>query len=55
MTQYDETLDVPIAFPPIKLENVLGEVLSKNGLIQLRIAETEKYAHDCELYYRIQL
>ncbi|HWQ48677.1 MAG TPA: 2,3-bisphosphoglycerate-independent phosphoglycerate mutase, partial [Methanosarcina sp.] len=45
MTQYDETLDVPIAFPPIKLENVLGEVLSKNGLIQLRIAETEKYAH----------
>lgn len=41
MTQYDETLDVPIAFPPIKLENVLGEVLSKHGLIQLRIAETE--------------
>ncbi len=45
MTQYDETLNVPIAFPPIKLENVLGEVLSKHGLIQLRIAETEKYAH----------
>lgn len=45
MTQYDETLDVPIAFPPIKLKNVLGEVLSKRGLIQLRIAETEKYAH----------
>ncbi|WP_292388489.1 2,3-bisphosphoglycerate-independent phosphoglycerate mutase [Methanosarcina sp. UBA5] len=45
MTQYDETLDLPIAFPPIKLENVLGEVLSKNRLIQLRIAETEKYAH----------
>ncbi|PAV13491.1 2,3-bisphosphoglycerate-independent phosphoglycerate mutase [Methanosarcina spelaei] len=45
MTQYDETLDVPVAFPPIKLENVLGEVLSKHGLIQLRIAETEKYAH----------
>ncbi|HET8687741.1 MAG TPA: 2,3-bisphosphoglycerate-independent phosphoglycerate mutase, partial [Methanosarcina sp.] len=45
MTQYDETLDVPIAFPPIKLKNVLGEVLSKHGLIQLRIAETEKYAH----------
>ncbi|HET8686999.1 MAG TPA: 2,3-bisphosphoglycerate-independent phosphoglycerate mutase, partial [Methanosarcina sp.] len=45
MTQYDETLDVPIAFPPEKLENVLGEVLSKHGLIQLRIAETEKYAH----------
>ncbi|WP_048177429.1 2,3-bisphosphoglycerate-independent phosphoglycerate mutase [Methanosarcina barkeri] len=45
MTQYDETLDVPIAFPPIKLENVFGEVLSKHGLIQMRIAETEKYAH----------
>lgn len=45
MTQYDETLEVPIAFPPIKLENVLGEVLGKHGLIQLRIAETEKYAH----------
>lgn len=45
MAQYDETLDLPIAFPPEKLENVLGEVLSKRGLIQLRIAETEKYAH----------
>ncbi|BBL64579.1 2,3-bisphosphoglycerate-independent phosphoglycerate mutase [Methanosarcina mazei TMA] len=45
MTQYDETLDVPVAFPPKKLKNVLGEVLSKHGLIQLRIAETEKYAH----------
>ncbi len=45
MTQYEETLDVPVAFSPVKLENVLGEVLSKHGLIQLRIAETEKYAH----------
>jgi 2,3-bisphosphoglycerate-independent phosphoglycerate mutase len=45
MTEYDEDLDVPVAFPPIKLKNVLGEVLSKHGLIQLRIAETEKYAH----------
>ena len=45
MAQYDETLDLPIAFPPEKLENVLGEVLSKQGLVQLRIAETEKYAH----------
>jgi 2,3-bisphosphoglycerate-independent phosphoglycerate mutase len=45
MARYDETLDLPIAFPPEKLENVLGEVLSKHGLIQLRIAETEKYAH----------
>ncbi len=45
MTRYDETLDLPIAFPPEELKNVLGEVLSKQGLIQLRIAETEKYAH----------
>ena len=45
MAQYDETLDLPIAFPPEELENVLGEVLSKHGLIAARIAETEKYAH----------
>lgn len=45
MAQYDETLDLPLAFPPEELKNVLGEVLSKQGLIQLRIAETEKYAH----------
>jgi len=45
MAQYDETLDLPIAFPPEELKNVFGEVLSKQGLIQLRIAETEKYAH----------
>ena len=45
MAQYDETLDLPIAFPPEELKNVLGEVLSEQGLIQLRIAETEKYAH----------
>ncbi len=45
MAQYDETLDLTVAFPPAKLKNVLGEVLSKHGLTQLRIAETEKYAH----------
>jgi 2,3-bisphosphoglycerate-independent phosphoglycerate mutase len=45
MAQYDENLTLPIAFPPEKLKNVLGEVLSKHGLTQLRIAETEKYAH----------
>lgn len=45
MAQYDETLDLPLAYPPEELENVLGEVLSKHGLLQLRIAETEKYAH----------
>jgi len=45
MTQYDEKLKTPIAFPPIKMKNILGEVLSRKGLRQLRIAETEKYAH----------
>ncbi len=46
MTQYDETLEVPIIFPPEeKLQNILAEVLGNNGLKQLRIAETEKYAH----------
>ncbi len=45
MTNYDETFDLPIAFPPVKLTGLLGEVVSKAGLKQLRIAETEKYAH----------
>jgi 2,3-bisphosphoglycerate-independent phosphoglycerate mutase len=45
MVQYDENLDLPIAFLPDKLKSVFGEVISKKGLIQLRIAETEKYAH----------
>ena len=45
MTQYDEKLTLPVAFPPFHLNEILGEVLSKKGLKQLRIAETEKYAH----------
>lgn len=45
MTQYDETLDVPVAYAPQILRNTLGEVISQAGLTQLRIAETEKYAH----------
>jgi 2,3-bisphosphoglycerate-independent phosphoglycerate mutase len=45
MTQYDKTIEAPVAFKPQVLTNTLGEVLSKNGLQQLRIAETEKYAH----------
>jgi len=45
MTLYDEKLKCKIAFPPIKLTHILGEVLSKRGMKQLRIAETEKYAH----------
>jgi 2,3-bisphosphoglycerate-independent phosphoglycerate mutase len=46
MTQYDETFTtVPAAFGPVHLEQILGEVVSQRGLRQLRIAETEKYAH----------
>ncbi len=45
LTQYDETFDVPIAFPPESLKNILAYVLSEHKLRQLRIAETEKYAH----------
>ncbi len=45
LTEYDETYDCPVVFPPEELENVLGEVVSKAGLTQLRIAETEKYPH----------
>lgn len=46
MTQYDATLpNVEVAFRPQQLKNTLAEVISQNGLKQLRIAETEKYAH----------
>jgi 2,3-bisphosphoglycerate-independent phosphoglycerate mutase len=45
MTLYDETFNLPIAFAPVHLCNILGEVVSQKGLSQLRIAETEKYAH----------
>jgi 2,3-bisphosphoglycerate-independent phosphoglycerate mutase len=46
MTQYDATMpNVLVAFKPQSLENTFGEYISKNGLTQLRIAETEKYAH----------
>ncbi len=45
MTMYDETFPLPVAFPQQELKNILGEVLSEHGLRQLRIAETEKYAH----------
>ncbi|MBR4862715.1 MAG: 2,3-bisphosphoglycerate-independent phosphoglycerate mutase [Firmicutes bacterium] len=46
MTQYDaEMPNVEVAFPPHRLENTLGEYISSLGMHQLRIAETEKYAH----------
>ncbi len=46
MTQYDATMpNVQVAFKPQSLQNTLGEYVSNKGLTQLRIAETEKYAH----------
>jgi 2,3-bisphosphoglycerate-independent phosphoglycerate mutase len=45
LTEYDESFDVPVAFAPEELKDIFGEVISKKGLKQLRIAETEKYAH----------
>lgn len=45
MTQYDAELDLPFAFAPQDLKNTLGEYLASLGKTQLRIAETEKYAH----------
>ena len=44
-TEYAGSLKCPVAFPPDVLEDSLGEVLADKGLTQLRIAETEKYAH----------
>ena len=43
--QYDENLTLPIAFPPETIDHTLGDYVSSLGLRQLRIAETEKYAH----------
>ena len=46
MTQYDDKFkNVSVAYPPEKITNTLGEVVANKGLKQLRIAETEKYAH----------
>ncbi len=44
-TQYDPTLPVAVAFAPQQLQHLLGEVISDLGLLQYRLAETEKYAH----------
>ena len=45
MTDYGRRLDLPMAFPPEQLENTFGAYIADLGLRQLRIAETEKYAH----------
>jgi 2,3-bisphosphoglycerate-independent phosphoglycerate mutase len=45
LTHYSETVNGHVAFKPVNLNNTLGEVVTQNGLNQLRIAETEKYPH----------
>jgi 2,3-bisphosphoglycerate-independent phosphoglycerate mutase len=45
LTRYDEKLALPVAFPPPDILDTLGDVYAEAGLRQLRIAETEKYAH----------
>ncbi len=45
MTQYDASLSMRVAFGPKDIRNTLGEYVAANGLMQTRIAETEKYAH----------
>lgn len=45
LTQYAEDIDAPSAYPPEPLHNVMGEWLEANNKTQLRISETEKYAH----------
>jgi 2,3-bisphosphoglycerate-independent phosphoglycerate mutase len=45
LTQYDATFGLPVAFSPVTFSENLGEVLSRHGVTNLRLAETEKYAH----------
>lgn len=45
MTRYEMSYSYPVLFPPQNLDNVFGSVVAAHGLKQLRIAETEKYAH----------
>ncbi len=45
LTQYADTIDTPCAYPSESLVNTLGETIQNQGKTQLRIAETEKYAH----------
>lgn len=45
MTKYDDMIDVRVAFPPEEIRETLSEVISRNGLKQLKVTETEKFAH----------
>jgi 2,3-bisphosphoglycerate-independent phosphoglycerate mutase len=44
-SEYDAEFGLPVAFPSVRPERILGELLAERGLAQLRVAETEKYAH----------
>ena len=45
MTRYDATFATPVAFPPVEMAGLFADVMARNGLRNLRLAETEKYAH----------
>jgi 2,3-bisphosphoglycerate-independent phosphoglycerate mutase len=45
LTEYNAEFDVPVAYPPERMTNVFGDYIAQLGMHQLRIAETEKYAH----------
>ncbi|MFQ5737148.1 MAG: 2,3-bisphosphoglycerate-independent phosphoglycerate mutase [Thermodesulfobacteriota bacterium] len=45
MAEYDSKLDLPVLFRPQPLDNLLGGIISRHGLRQFRVSETEKYAH----------
>jgi 2,3-bisphosphoglycerate-independent phosphoglycerate mutase len=45
LAEYDKRYPAPVAFPPLPLQHIFAECISEHGLTQLRIAETEKYAH----------
>src|SRR2546421_4616965 len=45
MPQYDQTFDLPAAFPPQSMVQIVAEVVSAHGFTMFRTAETEKYAH----------
>jgi len=45
LTEYLKNSEIEVAYPPLSIKNTLGEYVSNKGLTQLRIAETEKYAH----------
>ncbi len=51
MTRYDAAFDLPVAFPPQSMANIVGEAVSKVGMTMFRTAETEKYAHVSYFFY----